>query len=466
MRDSDAKRDARERTSAMASGYVYLGQFIDHDLTRDKLLLCDATPDVAATPNYRTARLDLDLLYGKNPSAVPCIYEGEGRLKLGLTQARKGRKSTEDDLPRQRDGTAILVDPRNDENLIVAQMHVLFAKFHNRTLDLLKANPSLSAGPVGASSFEQARRFVTWHYQWIIVNDFLPGFVKRHVLNNVFKNRTLRLFPRVNTPDDSRLALPVEFTAAAFRFGHSMVQEVYLLNTQYLVPTKKIIEMTKNGGGIGPTAPSLPADFVIDWDFFFRENDTSLNRGENIDTFIAEALYELSAPIVELFRARNSLNKTTLAEFMLPVPELTLRRGSKIRLPAGEEFARTFGFVPIAPEDIGTTLEDKAFFSQEAFRGRTPLWYYLLREASFEDVHELEPGNPHGVPIQKLGTIGSQIVAEVFLQILAAESTSILNAGRDWSPPKFGFGSSTSDRALDSMPNLVDFIQSTEHGAR
>ena len=221
-------RDERFRDNVMRSGYVYLGQFIDHDITRDVRLLREAGCDTEQTLNFRTPALDLDLLYGKDPAAVPCLYEGKGHLKLGMTEARYGRTSTDDDLPRRPDGTAIVMDARSDENLFIAQTHVLFAKFHNCVLELLKDQPTLSAGPVDASLFERARRFVTWHYQWIVLKDFLPHIVQKETLKDIEKNG-LHLFPRAHTPADSSFALPVEFTVAAFRFGHSMVRDGYFL---------------------------------------------------------------------------------------------------------------------------------------------------------------------------------------------------------------------------------------------
>lgn len=472
MKDSDEKRAARPRIEAMMSGYVYFGQFVDHDLTRDETLLSDAGPNVHENWNYRTPCLDLDHLYGKVPSDQPSIYTGqEGELRIDPTYPvdfRDGHRkpSTPDDLPRARDGTAEVVDSRSDENLAIAQMHVLFAKFHNALLHLGKTKPELLDGVPGKSHFERTRRLVTWHYQWIIVHDYLPSFVQTAVLHRVFAERNLILFPRLYTPRNAPMDLPVEFTVAAYRFGHSMVQEVYLLNIEQLVPTDTLIFMTRRGGGIGGTpqhpAPAhLRADHVVDWDFFFRAMESNLNRGQNIDTFITEKLYELPPQTVALFRAEGVLKiRPRLQELMMPLPELTLKRGAKIRLPTAEQFAEHFG-LPIIPHcKMGVTEEDQMLFDDPEFRSRTPLWYYLLREASFEMVTEVDPNNTIDPPIQKLGTIGSQIIAETFLQILAADKDSILNDGIKWRPPQFVFGSSSAPRALDSMPRLVDFVLS------
>jgi hypothetical protein len=444
----------------MRSGYVYLGQFIDHDITRDVRLLDEAGPDTKQTLNYRTSSLDLDLLYGKDPCTVPCIYEDDGRLRLGLTKAVKGLKSTQDDLPRQPDGSAIVVDARSDENLVIAQIHVLFAKFHNRVLKLLKAKPELSAGPIGTTLFEQARRFVTWHYQWIVKNDFLPHVVQKATLKDIERNG-LHLFRRAYTPADSPIALPVEFTVAAFRFGHSMVRDDYMWNDNYRsLDTSELIRMTKRGEGIDK---QLPADYVASWRRFFTAGEGQVNRAENIDTFIAQTLYDIPRQTVQIFRlqmAGVSPEKTPVWDRMTPpLPELTLRRGSRVRLPSGEEFARRFGYAPLAPEQIPARDEDRKFFRQDGFRERTPLWYYLLREAAVERVREAEPGGRK--TIQKLGTIGGRIVAETFYQILNADYKSITHAGKSWRPPAFAFGkfgTLTRPRSLKSMQEIVEFV--------
>jgi len=412
----------------MRSGYVYFGQFIDHDITRDLRSLAEAGCDVEQTLNYRAPRLNLDLLYGNDPSGVPCIYDGEGGLKLGPTAPVGDPKSTNDDLFRQADGTALVIDSRSDENLIIAQTHVLFAKFHNRVLALLRGRKDLSAGPVGTTPFEQARRFVTWHYQWIVLKDFLPQFIQTETLRDIEQNG-LHLFPRAYTPADSPMALPVEFTVAAFRFGHSMIRDGYLFNMDHrFVDLASLLAVTKQ---------QLPADFVIPWESFFTGPGTRVNRGENIDTFIAQALCDMKPSL----------------------PELTLKRGSRVRLPSGEEFAERFGYPPLAPADIPAQPADAAFFQQVGFKGRTPLWYYLLREAAVEAVVEPEPGERQ--LIQKLGTVGGRIVAEVFYQLLNADYDSVMHAGKQWRPPTFKMDGSDQARCLNSMQEVIRFVQAT-----
>ncbi len=284
MRDSKPKRAARKRTLAMPSGYVYFGQFIDHDLTRDTRTLAETRVEAEQTVNHRTPRLDLDHLFGRNADDFPELYEKDGRLCLGRTREstlEDGRllPSALDDLSRNPDGSARLIDPRNDENLIVAQIHVLMSKFYNRVLALLREKPELSAGPVDASLGAQARRLVTWHYQWLILHDFLPRFVRAEVLGAVL-NQSLRLYSRTYEPCDYPMAIPLEFTGAVYRFGHSMIQSEYSLNLEIgAIPATELIAMTQRGGKIGPDSPALPASHVIDWDLFFEGPDAQLNRG-------------------------------------------------------------------------------------------------------------------------------------------------------------------------------------------
>lgn len=472
MKDSPARRKQRRRIPTMPSGYVYFGQFIDHDITRDGRFIVDqADPHEDQTPNYRTPALDLDTLYGKRGAPVSTADEKTGELPLGATlpaTSRTRRRAGQyDDLPREADGTARLVDPRNEENLIIGQLHVLFSKFHNYTLKLLDKNPALSAGPKGASTFEQARRFVTWHYQWIVLNDFLPRIARRKVLDDIAANGLALFNKRPYTPNDYPMKLPIEFTVAAFRFGHSMIQENYLLHPDLGVPAGTLMFMTKRGQGINQHTPALPANYVIDWGHFFTAPEAMLNRGQAIDTFITEALYGLPAQSVAIFRADISQRALAfapahIAELMRPLPELTLRRGSKMHLPSGEEFADYFHLPKLAANEISALPEDEAFFDQPDLRERTPLWYYLLREAAVQAMTNPEPAVPPDPPIQKLGEIGSRIVAEVLFQIVNADAESIRHAGKDWKPPQFVFGASKLARSLDSMPNLVEFVRSND----
>lgn len=458
MKDSDAKRKAREpRSKAMPSGYVYLGQFIAHDLVRDIHRFNEYTNPASS---IRTPRLDLDHLYG-DAAEKSLLFDNAGRLFLGRTIAspfelRTG-KAGYGDLPRDPDGTPKLADPRSDENLIIAQMHVLWSKLHNCLLDLLLELPELALDIPGESLFERARNLLTWHYQWIAWYDFLPHVVRLDVLKDVEQNGP-RLFVRRHTPGDPLMALPAEFTMAAFRFGHSMVQQSYRIQSHRFLGIEDILKTTKLGGGI---TNRLPATHVIDWRFFFGRDSALINRGQNIDTFISEALYELGGTDAQAFLAiagSRPLNNLPSKVDRLRLPEMTLIRGSKACLPSGEEFAERFHYEPLLPKRIHALPEDESFFKQAGIRGRTPLWYYLLREAAVEE--KAEPAtDADREPIQKLGRIGSRIVAETLYQVLSADRDSIFNAGKNWRPPIIELPASRRLFRLRSMKDIVNLLR-------
>ena len=220
-------------TSDIPSGFTYLGQFIDHDLTFDKTNVMLGT-HVAPTAllQARSPSLDLDSLYGAGPQDPESakFYEADGmHLKTGTTEAIDGIAAKPGfDLPRGAGSTqkakrkAIIPDPRNDENLAVAQTHCAMIRFHNRVLDTLPASV-----PV-AQRFATARELVTKHYQWMIKTDYLPRVCRPSAVNNVF-NHGRKVFEVGATPTDVP-TMPIEFSVAAFRLGHSMVRASYNWN--------------------------------------------------------------------------------------------------------------------------------------------------------------------------------------------------------------------------------------------
>ena len=192
-------------TSDIPSGFTYLGQFIDHDLTFDKTNVMLGT-HVAPTAllQARSPSLDLDSLYGAGPQDPESakFYEADGmHLKTGTTEAIDGIAAKPGfDLPRGAGSTqkakrkAIIPDPRNDENLAVAQTHCAMIRFHNRVLDTLPASVP------AAQRFATARELVTKHYQWMIKTDYLPRVCRPSAVNNVF-NHGRKVFEVGATPD-------------------------------------------------------------------------------------------------------------------------------------------------------------------------------------------------------------------------------------------------------------------------
>jgi hypothetical protein len=223
--------------SGIPALYTYLGQFVDHDLTFDPASSLMQQNDIDGLTDVRTPRFDLDNIYGRGPSDQPYLYfkeEGKESPKLILGKSMTGGSTDgERDLPRNNadPARAIIGDPRNDENLIVSQLQTLFFRFHNRMVD---DNPGLP--------FEAIQKKVRWHYQWMLINDFLPTLVDEHVYNNVFPHRN-RDKSIADAPPVTRFYkarneafMPLEFSAAAYRFGHSMIRPGYRLNDNVLLP--------------------------------------------------------------------------------------------------------------------------------------------------------------------------------------------------------------------------------------
>src|SRR5437016_14297774 len=220
-----------EENAGISAGYTYLGQFIDHDITFDPASSLQQKNDPDALVDFRTPRLDLDNLYGSGPADQPYLFLPDGvHLALGRDLTRGGKPSKAKDLPRFNK-RALIGDKRNDENVIVSQLQGVFLNFHNAVADeMLKQSPTVT--------FDDIQRMVRWHYQWVVLHDFLPTIVGPQTLHKVLphlKNGTsiykdkpeLNFFNWRNDP-----FMPIEFAAAAYRFGHSMVRPIYRLITE------------------------------------------------------------------------------------------------------------------------------------------------------------------------------------------------------------------------------------------
>ncbi len=192
------------------AGTTFLGQFIDHDLTFDTTSPMGVPTDPGSSPNSRTPSLDLDSVYGEGPVASSQLYDSIDHAKLRIDSG-----GIFEDLPRTSDGTntAIIADPRNDENLMIAGLQCAFILFHNHALEWARANGYAD------SAFALARRLTTWHYHWLVLHEFLPLIVGQGLVDHVLKHGCRFYRPRLGEG-----FIPVEFQAAAYRFGHSMVR--------------------------------------------------------------------------------------------------------------------------------------------------------------------------------------------------------------------------------------------------
>ena len=417
-----------EENTGISAGYTYFGQFIDHDLTFDPASSLQKQDDPDALVDYRTPRFDLDNLYGRGPDDQPYLYMDDGlHMLLGRPLTGNPNDPNTRDLPRNSADPkrALIGDPRNDENVIVSQLQSAFLRFHNRVADVLH----------GQADFQTVQRLVRWHYQWAVLNDFLPTIIGRDTLEDILphlKKKTsllkdgphLKLFHWKNIP-----FIPVEFTVGAYRFGHSMVRPLYRLNrTLTDGPAQGRIPIFSTD----PNQPNLvgfrefPSQWAIEWNLFFKMEPSPPPLGASrvqpaykIDTSLVNPLGSLPASI---------------ASQIPSLAERNLIRGWRMGLPSGQAVARFMGATPI-PDDhltVGKATEAdspkniKLVDISPKFRDNAPLWYYVLAEAQ-------QMFKKDSTPIH-LGPVGGRIVGEVFVGLMLGDSHSFLNQDPSWKP--------------------------------
>jgi hypothetical protein len=399
MRSNSTKIPRQRLHAPPGPAYTYFGQLIFHDLTFDDtpLFKCPA-PDPSDIRNHRTPFLDLDCLYGSGPdSEDAAIYEPD-RLRLRIGEALTSNAQTFD-LPLDSETSEPLIaDSRNNENIIIRQIHTMFLKLHNKAVVELAGNVPEN------ELFGRARQRVRWQYQWLIVNDYL----KRVCCGAVYDETIISGKTRIEW--ENRFSIPVEFAHAVGRFGHSMVRPSYELNnTQIDVPLARIFADAHKSG-------PLDAQFAVDWHKFTRAAVSNA-----VDTTIAEGLYDLPSSRIQPFVARLSSGEPNA------VPVRTLYRNVTMRLPTAQQVINTLD----ASAQLNELEPDPSYDPFTALRElgltrRTPLWYYVLLEG------EINEGGGN------LGTIGSRIVTEVIHACLRHDPDSIfqqLRCDPAWRPP-------------------------------
>ena len=394
----------------LPAGYTYFGQFVDHDLTFDPVSGLARRADPDALRNFRTPRFDLDNCYGRGPQDQPYLYTAEDAFVLG-----RGEDDTEIDLPRTRRGTAIIGDPRNDENILVSQMQVTMLAFHNRVLGDVRAgrlDDHLHSDDE-ADQFEETQRIVRWHYQWAVVHDFLRRIVGGDTLAAVLRpNGTtdLQFYRWQPAP-----FMPVEFSVGAYRFGHSMIRARYDLNT--VIRDVAIFEARPTPANALSHLGGhrvLPAAWQIAWPFFFQLDDRGPQNSRALDIRLAPPLTQLPPDVATGMRSLALRNLT---------------RGMRLGLPSGQAVARVMGASVLTRDELDLPGANRA-----------PLWYYVLREAQVRSDG------------RRLGEVGGRIVAEVFIGLLEADPSSWLTTEPGWKP----FLGSSDDFTL---PDLIRYTR-------
>jgi Animal haem peroxidase len=412
-----------EENPGIPAAYTYLGQFVDHDLTFDPVSQLrerlTTKSQLQALVDFRTPRFDLDNLYGHGPDDQPYMYEDDGiHLLPGAPIQGSPFDPGAVDLPRGPNGRALIGDPRNDENRIVAQLHAIFLRFHNRVVDHLGGSPDVS--------FPLAREQVRWHYQWLLVHDFLPTILPKEIYDSVFPDSwPSPAVPRLR--EDDLPLMPVEFSVAAYRFGHSMVRPRYKLNEATTRPIFTGIPGDRDDlGGFRP----IPANFAIDWHHF-------IDLGDGAGAVTPQLSYKIDTSLV------NPLGKLP-PQIAVDPSILALRnleRGLTFQLPSGQRIAEALGLTPLTDDElvIGKATADSTRKPMKdiapGFAGNAPLWAYLLSEAQVTSWKNNAGTGlaENDIPI-RLGPVGGRLVAEVFASLLRGDRTSYLYADPAFAP--------------------------------
>jgi hypothetical protein len=375
--DCGDQEDDAASLGSEAAGWPFFGQYVAHDITADRSRL-QSHVDPSRLRNARSPQLNLECLYGDGPVGHPYLFQREDPAKL-LT-GPDGR-----DVLRNSEGTAIIGDPRNDSHVFVSQMHIAFVRAHNAFVDRVRAG-----GTPEADVFESAARELRWHYQTVVLREFLPSLVGADLVDSLLEEG-----PRFYRPPGQAF-MPLEFADAAYRYGHSQIRHKYVLNDE-----SESLPMFPDLIGFRP----VPQNRQVDWTRVFdAKGRPRAARAKKIDGRLVSALISLPVALT---------GDAEVQEFhSLAVRDL--ERGQGVGLPSGEVLARCLNEEPLNSDEIGAV--------KAGWRGETPLWYYILREADVRC-----QGN-------RLGPVGAPIVGDVLVGLLDLDPSSVRHAPANWQP--------------------------------
>lgn len=449
--------------SGLAAILTYFGQFVDHDITantdRDPAslprfaigtpqLTLNARSDVRAQlGNLRRGTLRLDSVYGDGMAIDAKLRDG-AQMRIGQTDG-----GAPNDLPRfgamvdagvvradelpdtsamhsdfgpvDPRRMAFIADGRNDENLVVAQLHLAFLRFHNAIADRLAGSDD--------ERFARARQLVQWHYQWLVVERYLRAICDPAMLDAVLAGGAQRYRDFAaghGGASGDHAPMPIEFSVAAFRFGHSMIRPGYVFNADFpRASLNQLFQFTGRGGLGGPEV--LPDIWVIDWNNFIDDQPANL-QALPIDAALAPALGDLVNE--DLPHLRSLAQRNLRRSYVLNVPTA--------QAIAAQLAAQGVDIAPLAHAEL-VSVPGGVALEQHGLAETTPLWFYILAEA------EKRGGG------KRLGPLGSLIVAETLIGLLVVDPESYWHAGAGgarWHPADAGL-----DAPIDSFQAMLAF---------
>ncbi|MFT6434369.1 MAG: hypothetical protein ACJAVI_002418 [Candidatus Azotimanducaceae bacterium] len=363
----DAKSPNRSGTSSVDVVLTYVGQMVSHDIVPPT---SNTQPSREVTPT-----LNLDSIYGSSPLYTYRHFPEHTGL-LGKDGKFKVGKSG--DLKRI-DGIAVIPEPRNDENQIVAQFHRFWQDLHNRIVEEEKANAL------------KARSIVTRLFQLVVIEDLLAQCLDHRVFESIFRDN--QRFLDASNWDDK---IPSFFRFAAFRFGHSLVRPKYQLSEK---PSRTIGELLRSG------QPLITAN-KIDWVFF---SEAGRMHSAPLDTHITPAMGKIP---------NDLLPTNNIAELNLAAGEATFPTTGAAMIdwllahPSGKAMQDQLGLTKL------NSLKGASFEKVNSLTiDNLPLWPYILLEAE-----QSTSGN-------RLGVLGSLLNAEVLTRAIANADHSVYERG-------------------------------------
>jgi hypothetical protein len=362
--------------STMHAGLTYIGQMVSHDIVPP------SSPKVGG--RLVTPVLNLDSVYGITapPSAfaVRKVVDSE----YGVTGYDMNRVQNR----------AMVPEHRNDENVIVSQLHVFWQRLHNYLVEELSLHP------------EKAKEYTIKTFQLIVIEEFIKRILQPTIYKAYFEHNQRFL------PNRQSNSIPTFFSHAAFRFGHSMVRNAYAMRTD----DDSDVSLSNLFNGGKPLTPKL----AIDWTLFFGANSQCALR---IDMGITDKMRKVNFPID--------------SHSLIDVLYRNLKAGEFTSLPGGHEFCNYLNWYNVKNEDFSEFKGLKLNHYNERLSAlndivpinQLPLWPYLLVEA--EITSELG---------ENLGVLGSILVADVLKQSIQQSTPSVI------SPDGYDYKS-----AVDSM---------------
>ncbi|MHA6325234.1 peroxidase family protein [Roseivivax sp. CAU 1753] len=393
----DAGR-APDHSAGIPAGYTYFGQFVEHDITFDPAASGMRAHEPGGLSGGRAPRLDLDTLYGAGPDDQPYLYDPTDSAKMAIGEVMGAPGLP--DLPRFQ-GRALIGDMRNDGIAMVSQLQLAFLLAHNTLVDRARAaDPRADTRAL----FERARTTLRWLYQYIVWFDFLPRVLTGDIHACALRRQEVCGGRQVWTcglgdvwDEKSQPGIPVEFSAAAYRFGHSMMRNGYQTNGCAQGGGKATPVFDDSGLGTADDLrgfrPITP-DTAIQWDWFLPMQSS----GTRFPQMARRIATRLAPALADMHEGPENAAMNDLAF-------RTLKHGIACGLPGGTAVARKFSVAPIRLE----TAEPDA------------LWFYILREAEATDG-------------TGLGRVGSIIVAAVFAGLLKADPSSWISRDPGWTP--------------------------------